>query len=1410
MEKIKESLLKNLVIILVLVVFSCLTLWLIESWIKYPLVIFGMCAIGMLYIIFNDYDVESIFKPRKDLGFILDVLLIASASALLAMNVWSVEFLAIIQLALALLVTSILSGYALLNTFGIVKYFSKLEVLVFSCIFSYILTGFATLTFLPVNQNMRSSLILVVFIVLGVTSAFKHRKNIINELPRSFSKNIDFLVILVVITFFLLSFTFMYPNFALLSGMDISRHYASSIIMGREPELQASLQYMLFFLHESSFLSLSNASLIPAQTALVTLNLILPLAFYVMTKSHLERFDSRLPSLATLFWVLFTNGLGGFAWLYFAELKLSTMGLSQLQLLTYTADKTYNGTFYGIFGLWYVPVTISFVMLMALIFLMSKTEISRPKYFALFSIMIASMYLTHVTEAVVFALFLAVYGVVSKNENLRVADSIKSSIIGFLLVVVIYYIFSLFSLRWTFTRPFQIALIIPILALLFSLAFRRFVGQKFSFIVTRFKSKPFLETLVILLFFAYIIAFLTWASVTDSFHTWQVSTIGLVPWFMYPLMLGLNGLFAIIALYYIVHGNRSYGAFMFFIAFMVFAFIAGKGVSEINLYLFTPGYWENRFVWFIKLSLAVLAPIPLLIFIDRLKRKFTSTNLKTIASVVVIGAIVFYGVPTTFLNLENWYMTSNNPVNLPSSEEMDAISSLKSILEKDSKAWVVTVTDTSANIATFAAPADMLGLRQLLYTEFNPEMAFVLLYRHPANTHPYLYIHNRDLDYLEKYSDCFLPQYLQTLPIAFNNSVATIYNASKPSFPQPNSDVVLVTPLLNITLQSQRYIPYYILSQNFCNYTQAYDLDDKLFRGKLVLSFDPPPGGILTTTFSDEFDKTLDAWSIKKGVWNIQNGELFGGESEKLGEGMLFPKVDQVQNFTASFKVKPINASTSQLNYVSLVYSWKDMNNYRLADILFSTNGYIYVLFRSFVDGVEIAQPEWPGVITDLKWDLGSEYNISVTVSGKLNQITVNGKTYLSVDMKNVGGLIGLRYYRFWLVSFDDLSIEVTRQAKLRSIDDYLSYLHSGGKIIVLNTYGYGFFKDELFKGSNSTINATKIDGQSSEIDLPAVVSVPILTLKDDVTPMSYYASSTEKAPFIVRKSFGEGELFYVNIDPIVKKLNEVEARIFYGTWGRLLEELELPKLDPTIKPLDVDAYVREIYLGKDVKIETESLLIPLKLDVEKVNVTSRDGFHGFNNIIGMEIESYLGLIISSNSTIIRNGKGFYAILNINSTFTIEPVTGVLDVDIETDQGDFAISDVSQISITPSDSIGLLARTPTVKAQEAEFVEFYTYGSLELTARTYGQNLRVDGTTEFKITLSDSYTILKDVKLGTQLQLDPPIVMFDELSTIPAAILWSLIMLPVFLSVLFLSTRQIRIVRYEQSKHLESNKKIKV
>ena len=1380
------------IVAVIALTFSAFTLWLIDSWIKYPLFLFETLVITTLYCLITDnYELRITFRLVSRLklnrGLIIDATLISTSIILLALG-YSSPDRELILAFLALLCTSLLPGYALLNISGLVRYFTKLERLLLSYILSYIYTGLLFFVFLPISESLRKIIILSSYIVLGVLSAVKHLRNSQAFMEGSFTRKIDIFAILLSTTFYTLSFYFIYPGVAFLPGTDISRHYAWSTTLSRTPDIYIGSTYLLAHLHEAAFICFSNASLPVIQTTLVMLNIMLPIAFYVMAKAYLEKLDTRLPSLATLFWTLFTNSYGGFAWLYFLKLKILSSEQTQLRLLIATADKTYNGTIYGIFGLWYVPATVSFVILMTAVSLMSKKDIKEKEFLAIFSILIAALYLTHVVEAMVLILFFTTLALILGNKCYRVDDTLKSSIIGMGMVSIIYYLLSQITPRFIMNASLLVSLIVPILIPTIVLISRQYIHFDFSRIKNKFHKKSTGEVLVIVLFFVYCIAFLSWTTFLETLSHAQISTIGLVPWFMYPIIFGINGLLAIPALYFLVKKSKNCSQLILFIIFMVVAFIIGRIITVINLYFFDVGYWEHRFIWFIKISLAILAPITIVYAIDKLGRINLNGRTRVLASVIMVGIIVLYGVSTTFLNIEYWNIIANDPSRRPSQNEIEALNVLKKIFDSDSKAFLVTLTKRSSDTATLATPPDQPLISQHIYTAYRPEIVFVSLYRHPIYSHAYLYLHNRDLAELNKFADRFLANYIKILPLIYGNPEVRIYNVSKVSPPLPNGDAVLVLPLERLSHEEQTlYAAYSLLSPGLYNYTVTYDLDDKIFNSKtIVLAYDPPEGNILQSFFKDSFDGTLASYTIIKGSWRITDGELFGGETGKHEEGIILLPIF-AENFTASFKVKPISGSTSAINYVSLIYSWKDPKNYRAAEIMFNTDSYIYVHFKLISNGVENRLPNWLGIKTDLTWNFGNEYNITVVVNGTLSQIMINGRTYLSMDLENTPGEIGLRYHRFYQISFDELSLAYTASLNLRPVEDYLDFLKSGGRLIVLNTNGYHVFANLLFSIKNSTtVDVNRIESGRNVLDLPTKISTLKLVPKSsNIVILSRYTGSYNETPLIVKQEFGNGELFYVNIRPIIEVLYRDRGSMCYYILGDLLEDLNLQKIESNFI-FKLDGYVKQILLWNGVNVETSSLIFPPNLMFKEIRAKTGTEDITLFNVTVVRILDYSKLLIKTESLTIDRGRGFYAALKLNDTFVIESHEDIFGLEVVVNNTKHYITHVNQVLIVPYESIQLLARTPNISANKTTFIEFYTFGSLNWRTRTFGQNLNVDGRTNFQVILSDNYTALDEVRLGKYFKREPPIVMFNELSTIPIATFWALLLLPIFAGLFFI------------------------
>jgi hypothetical protein len=73
-------------------------------------------------------------------------------------------------------------------------------------------------------------------------------------------------------------------------------------------------------------------------------------------------------------------------------------------------------------------------------------------------------------------------------------------------------------------------------------------------------------------------------------------------------------------------------------------------------------------------------------------------------------------------------------------------------------------------------------------------------------------------------------------------------------------------------------------------------------------------------------------------------------------------------------------------------------------------------------------------------------------------------------------------------------------------------------------------------------------------------------------------------------------------------------------------------------------------------------------------------------------MESYSKLLVKTENVTLSDGQGFYSTLKLNTTFTIEPCEGMLNLEIATEEAEHYMTYVEQISITPHGAIQLRAR----------------------------------------------------------------------------------------------------------------------
>jgi hypothetical protein len=1411
---LQQRIISNVVIVLAAAIFfSSFTLWLVESWIKYPLFIFEVSVIITIYMILNiNYDFKFIIKFNYAVKnsivlekfrdfFFLDALLITSSSILIFLNGLNIEG-GMFQLFLAFLCTSILTGYALLNIFKITKYFSKLEVLVLSYLLSFSFAGFSTLSLLSIDERTRSVILPIFFVLLGIISALRRRHAKNNEdstlrQPNSLAKNIDIFPIALSIIFYLMLFYFIYPGATLLPGSDISRHYNNSIILSRTPDLYTAFSYILFHAFEATFHVLSGLQQTTTSflTVQIILNVFLPISVYIFAKRFLGDLDRRIPAISTIFYTILSN----FSFLYFVQLKLIESNRSQFELLAIDiAEKSYNGVinFLQPFHFFSAP-SVSFILFMVGFILLKVQSVSKSRFVPLFSVLIFVMYLTHVAEALLFVILITVFSFISRTNTLRLDDAILSSLIGSIFISVFFgYTLIVWpsGLRDTNADFMDILFLILLIALpSISMLWRQKVLPNIRYSVKFIRDKRFYLVLSTVFVFIYLLGFLIWLFVED-FKTSSVDDIGVVPWFIYPLMLGIVGLLALLSIKYL-HSILPNSSVAILLTSIVCIFLLGRVVSFVSLNFIIVGYWEKRFVMVIFLFVSLLAPIALVKFMEnvQVKRKELRTNAFIIT---LISLIIISGFSSMALQYEYWFTVANSNKSKMSEKEFQATNYLKNILQHDIHAFTIAPSTYSRHVLAFAAPAYQFSEPKTSVFSKYPDIPLLTLAAHNL-THAYLYMHMRDFEMLKEEPQSWLAQHLiPMLPVVFSNEQVTIYNATDVSYPLPNSDTVMLIP--TDPRENSWFYAYDIISQSDKNYTVMYDRDPNALKSKTaILSFDPTQ----YYNFYDNFlSSDINKWSIVSGKWKSSDG-LHGGDKSNSQENIILsPVISPSRNLNTSTSFRITSADTQVPNYISIIYSWIDPNNYEYAGITIY-NKEIYVHFTSVIDGKVKFDPVWPGLKTNLRWKPGNLFNMTLSMQGNSQELILNDTAYLHRAYNNKEtGYLGLSYGRIQDVVFDYFKVQEVNKLNLRQLPDYITYAKSGGNLIVLNTNGQGDIANYLLNMSLSddpSIKVRKLVTMSNNDNYGNIslladdtnkLSEPSTTTskRDDSIPSDFYASSQERSSiFAMEATLGRGKITYINIQPVLLEFleNKIPGTAAYRTLGKISETIDLRIIDsfpPNFK--DLAAIFREMDgSGSSIKINTTSVIFPSNIEFNKVIVA--DSHHknaSIANITKLNVDGYRDAIlrVDPNTNIsLANGKGLYSDLTLSSSnhssldlFFINNAT--VTAGIYDDKSEMRFNNVSNIYILNEEPIHVYARQPSLDIVNGNVTMKGLYVAKQLYAKTgvAGQDLKISGNVSLSIYMSDAYTLASNLSIEGSTERVSPLSRYNEMGSFPLSI----------------------------------------
>ena len=850
-------------ITLLFTLISGLFLFLLEPPLSYASFILAIFFMIFLYLVIESRDYILVLKFDFTGVKIHSILLISFSSLLLLSDLGLVHLDSLFLLIISIFTVYYISGYVISSIAGFSRYFSILENVVFSYLLGFAFSALLAYLFhFLMNIHEWSTLVLMVYICLGVLLLFiecKQGSSMENKLfLQTISLSVDELALFILILSFFVAAVLSTWQVIYIASTDMIRHYANSLILLRDPSTYTAFPYLFFHLSQALVLKLSFAQLIPFLITMNMLNFLLPISFFVMSKKYFEKLDKRAPIISTLFFFLFY----GFAWIYLIKNKLARPEVSEYRLLSQVYGQTFSMTGYAaaFYYLGYLPISVGLTIFIMLLYLLRRSDIPKQQFLGLCFLLVYLGYMVHIAEMVIFSVVIAAFSLLSSEKN-RPLEWILLSLPLASFASLITFLTLIWKCSFTFFTPsslisYSIAGVLGLMA--YFLHIKIAINKSFThtYLTQFFRIYGF--SIFLLLAVIYTLGLLAWWSVAEEFDVSLVQETFQVPWFFYPVILGIKGIFALVGVYFVLRHPEKYGCLWIIVVMAFVSFIFGRMVSFVNVNLFNTGYFELRFLTFIGMAASMLGVIPLIhsqpsnketnerrgslgVEASRNISKFKVRRSITVSPLIAL--LVVCGLTSTVLGVQYWSFNAQNKDLKIDQNELSVMGFLSELFKNDSRSRVLTPTSVSRERLSFSAPALVpQSSSQVLFNAESPEVALYLATGGTQDFSNYIYLHQRDLKFLsEKCSESYFVKHMvKTLPMIYNTSFAKVYKVPRQSFPLSDSTTVLVLPGEYYPLQKEDiFFIYDLLSRALWNYTVSYATEDISNYKLVILPFDP-------------------------------------------------------------------------------------------------------------------------------------------------------------------------------------------------------------------------------------------------------------------------------------------------------------------------------------------------------------------------------------------------------------------------------------------------------------------------------------------------------------------------------------------------------------------------------------------
>jgi len=1315
---------------------------------------------------------------------------------------FSIPPLNLMKLFSSVLLTTLFPGYGILRILLYItkQEFTKLEVFLFSFLLSFFVTSLVAFlcwvaygTFGPFSDTF-SVLNMVIMGLFLILIRRKRKQNEIKTIKHVTKRSLYSSLILVclVLFIFLVNYSIHSPSPHIIG--DEYRHLGLTMqLMSSWRSWQSSFTDVLtscpYWLH-LHLLTLIVLSGCPALNAYLTYLLIIPipvLAFYYMIQTNFNDKKSTLPILATTIFTTFS----GFGWFYALYLNENSKLQSQLLIIREASQKTFD----VIYGTWLPVLMAPYVIDLAIFFvtigLIRRKQINVKLQCILVTLLVAFGYLVHEINTVILVFLLFVLFLFNRRFIRFPRKICLSTFFGLLAVILIDLAspsktyFPIKMLTHSGTSLLLLSCIILMAVSYIMLFLREKYGVKIGL---RSNVKGLKTVLLIFVLFAYVVSTPLLLYSFPSFS--QSLTPYIAPFYFFPLKLGIAGLFALLGIFFSLKQNTP--KLNFFIILSLGALLIDF-ILRINLFAILKDMPEYRFFRDILWPFIVpIAAFGIIKMFEGINVAFPSrtTVTKYLTVCFVLSVIIIGGIPSHLLKTEYYTLSQEN--SSFTEGEYEALNFMHS-LNIPSEECILTVTSpekisASTGVQVYSLHSEYF--KPFIFNSKGPETVLNML--NYLNIR-YIYLTSKDISLLENsYKEAFLNWLIPFLPVVFKNQEVTIY------------EVTRLTPPIDVS--------------NLAVVTQGLAASHELYTQRLN-----------NAKWKD--DHFVDGWKLESAK-NVDSHNFTSDGDIAMIEAVTIPDKQ-----AAVFYTKNIQIDTNDSPTVALKYMSYNSASYAIVDILYSdgtvqrVKGYMLSLqwkiicadlqpnktVRAIRLGITDAY-EGNGSTTKVFFDYIAFYKpppspISTWYLPILT-VAVMQINYTTCDE------FDFTQFKYKTLITSDLSCQESQ------MQQYLTWVSSGGQLIVLNSIKHGEFANFLqIVELNETCLVNRITNEKVSLILPLDISLKKSRTTDNetVTIACYSLHNYSCAPFAFYKTIGAGKIIYLETAPIFNTLDQcqdqtLKTSLFSAlkeTFNLLKQYVNLTQYDPII--LEKNFYIKnigKIHLDGETSLESTSMIL---VD-EKFNVSSLDlsNCQYLANTTGNIISELKNATLSEyqiygdalttidvrGSTVVSPSEtGYYTLLTFKgvSNWTIDlQNNGKIEMVFENNGSTTVLiiqnGTLRMCTSNTEDGITMVLRNPSFNFHGSSGFDSL-FGGWPYNIKSSGENISVEGCLRFSVRLSGGDgLLLRDFTFDGELHTAPKQNGWDEFN-FPL----SIVLTAIYLSALITSLLILYVIRESSS-----------